>query len=88
MRNQGISAKRRRYRVKTTDSEQTTSIVPNLLQRNFSVDAANKIWVTDMTSISTQEGWFYLSTVVDVYSRRVVGWAMGNERNDDLVIAA
>ena len=63
-------------------------IAPNLLQRNFSVDAPNKVWVGDITYIWTREGWMYLATIIDVFSRRVVGWAMRPYLSQTLAIEA
>ena len=76
MKKLGIAPKRqRRFRI-TTDSNHGFHIYPNLLMRNFHVDAANKVWVSDLTYIWTDEGWLFLATVIDLYSRRVVGWSM------------
>jgi putative transposase len=66
-----------RFRVGTTDSNHALPIAPNLLARNFSVAAANTAWVGDMTYIPTREGWLYLAVVLDLFSRRIVGWSMG-----------
>ena len=68
---------KRRFRVATTDSNHALPIAPNLLARNFTVDAPNTVWVGDMTYICTSEGWLYLAVVLDLFSRRIVGWAMG-----------
>lgn len=67
--------RRRRFRV-TTDSHHGFAIHPNLLDRQFSVDAVNRVWVADLTYIWTDEGWLYLATLVDLFSRKVVGWSM------------
>lgn len=67
--------RKRRFRI-TTDSNHDFHVYPNLLMRDFRVDAANKAWVSDITYIWTDEGWLFLSTVIDLYSRRVVGWSM------------
>lgn len=76
MKKLGITPKRtRRFRI-TTDSNHGFQIYPNLLMRNFNVDAANKVWVSDLTYIWTDEGWLFLATVIDLFSRRVVGWSM------------
>ena len=78
MQRNGIQARgKRRFRVSTTDSNHALPIAPNLLARNFSVPAANAVWAGDMTYISTGEGWLYLAVVLDLFSRRIVGWAMG-----------
>ena len=69
-----IMAKPRRCR--TTDSGHGFPIAPNLLGRNFSAAARNQIWLADITYIETGQGWLYLAAVIDLYSRRIVGWAM------------
>ena len=76
MREEGIEGQRkRRFRV-TTDSKHSHPVAPNELQRNFTAPAPNKVWVTDITYIWTREGWMYLAAILDLYSRRVVGWSM------------
>ena len=76
MREDGIEGQRkRRFRV-TTDSRHSHPIAANQLQRNFTAPAPNKVWVTDITYIWTREGWLYLAAILDLYSRRVVGWSM------------
>lgn len=76
MKELGIAPKRRRRFRITTDSKHGFRIYPNLLMRDFDVDGANKAWVSDITYIWTDEGWLFLATVIDLYSRRVVGWSM------------
>lgn len=76
MHSAGICARRRRKFVVTTDSRHGFAVAPNLLARNFSVDMPNAVWVSDITYVPTQEGWMYLATVLDLYSRRIVGWSM------------
>jgi putative transposase len=81
MRLEGIEGRRkRRYKV-TTDSSKTERIAPNLLERNFTAEAPNLVWVTDVTAIWTYAGWTYLAAILDLFSRRVVGWAT-SENND------
>jgi transposase InsO family protein len=79
MRTQGIRAKaRRRFRV-TTDSKHAHPIAPNTLARQFAVEqvaASDRVWVGDITYLFTREGWLYLAVVLDLGSRRVIGWAM------------
>ncbi len=87
MRENGIKAKtKRRYKI-TTHSTHTRPIVPNLLNE-LRVDAPNTAWVSDITYIKTYEGWLYLCIVLDVFSRSIVGWSMGERITDDLVINA
>ena len=77
MRHHGIRAiMARPRRVRTTDSRHDFPIAANLLERNFTAAAPNRIWLADITYIETDQGWLYLATVMDLYSRRIVGWAM------------
>jgi len=84
-----IGGKRRRKFVpKTTDSIHPFPISPNLLNRKFSVETPNQVWVSDITYIRTLSGWLYLCVVIDLYSRKVVGWSMQNHMETSLVISA
>ena len=76
---------KRRFRVQTTDSNHKYSIVPNRLNRDFHTSTADTIYVGDMTYIPTQEGWLYLATVIDLYSRKIVGWSMDENMTTTLV---
>jgi len=88
MRTNGIHARgRRKYRA-TTDSKHSYPVAPNLLDRQFTVDRPNAVWVSDITYIRTSEGWLYLAAIVDLYSRMVVGWSMGNRINGQLTLDA
>lgn len=78
----------RRKRVNTTDSKHNLLIADNLLNRNFAQTEPNKAWVTDTTFILTKEGWLYLTILLDLYSRRIVGWAVGEHIDADLAIRA
>jgi hypothetical protein len=78
MREEGLHGRiRRRFR-KTTDSSQELSIAPNLLNRQFLVDAADHAWVGDITYIWTDAGWIYLAVLIDLYARMVVGWGLAD----------
>ena len=88
MRERGINAKSKRRKMKTTDSQHDNPVAPNILARDFSADAPNTKWVSDITGIETLEGWLYLAAIVDIYSRFVVGWAMGKERDEQLITNA
>ena len=89
MQQHGIRARgRRRFRVPTTDSRHSLPIAPNLLNRNFAVAAPNQAWIGDITYIPTHEGWLFLAVVIDLFSRRVVGWSMQPEMRSNLVIDA
>jgi transposase InsO family protein len=77
MRESGIGVKlRRRFVPQTTDSDHDCPIAPNLLDQNFAACAPDRKWACDLTYIWTDEGWLYLSVVIDLFSRRVIGWAM------------
>ena len=89
MRHHGIRAiMARPRRARTTDSHHDFPIAPNLLDRNFSATAPNQIWLADITYVETDQGWLYLATVLDLYSRRIVGWAMADHLRTDLPLAA
>ncbi len=83
-----ISRAHRRKRVMTTDSKHNLLIADNLLARNFNPKQPNKAWVLDTTYIATREGWLYLTTVMDLYSRRIVGWAVGDMIDAGLAVTA
>lgn len=88
MRENGLEARQKRRFVHTTDSRHDDPIAPNLLARDFDVAAANKIWVGDVTYISTSQGWLYLAVLLDLFSRRIVGWATSVTNDTDLALAA
>jgi transposase InsO family protein len=69
----------------TNDSKHNKPVAPNLLDRNFTVDRPNLCYVGDITYIPTDEGWLYLATVIDLYSRKIVGWSMNSNMKADLV---
>lgn len=88
MREQGIAAvPRRRFR-RTTDSRHDLPIAPNVLKRDFTAAEPNRVWVTDMTYVWTWQGWMYLAVILDLFSRRVVGWAVANHMRTELVLCA
>lgn len=78
MRAQGLAARRRRRYVTTTDSRHRQPVAPNVLARDFSPAQPNTSWVTDITYVDTREGWLYLAVVLDLFSRKVVGWSMSD----------
>jgi transposase InsO family protein len=89
MRRHGVRAiMARPRRVRTTDSHHGLPIAPNLLDRNFVAAAPNRIWLADITYVETGEGWLYLSTVMDLYSRKIVGWAMRDHLRTELPLVA
>lgn len=85
MKEQHLSCKTRRKFKMTTDSNHSLPVAANLLDRQFSPIAPNTHYVGDITYIPTQEGWLYLATVIDLYSRQVVGWAMNEHMKASLV---
>lgn len=85
----GLSALPKRSRKpQSTKSDPTARFTSNVLDRDCTAEAPNTKWVTDCTMISTQEGWLYLAVVLDVSSRRVIGWAMGETEDEELVTLA
>src|SRR6476620_3385076 len=89
MRRHGVRANMAKpRRVRTTDSRHDFPIAANLLERNFIAVAPNRIWLADITYVETDQGWLYLVTVMDLYSRRIVGWAMADHLRAELPLAA
>jgi transposase InsO family protein len=88
MKSLGLVVKRKRkYRI-TTDSNHKLPVAENILDRQFNPAGPNQVWGTDITYLWTQEGWVYLAIVLDLYSRRVVGWSVDKRMNKALVIRA
>ncbi len=85
MRESSLECKTKRKFKATTDSKHNKQVSPNLLARKFNVPQANQYWVGDITYVPTEEGWLYLSTVIDLYSRKVVGWSMNCNMKAELV---
>jgi transposase InsO family protein len=88
MRAAGLRGCRSQRRVRTTISDPTATPAPNLVQRQFDRGELNRIWVTDITYLATDEGWVYLAALLDACSRRVVGWALADHLRTELVLAA
>ncbi len=89
MKSTGLCGRQKgRYRVQTTDSNHDHPIAPNLLAEAPETTAPNQIWVADITYIHTQDGWLYLAGVLDLHSRRIVGWAMSPTIDSSLVQGA
>lgn len=88
MRNLGLRAKQKRKFKTTTNSNHNLSVKRNILNREFDVNKKNKVWTSDITYIPTKEGWLYLSVIIDLYSRKIIGWSMSNRINKELVIDA
>ena len=89
MRQHGLRARTaRRYRVCTTDSKHSLSVAANLLDQNFVADRPNHVWLANISYIPTNEGWLYLAVILDLFTRKVVGWAMRDHMRAELTIAA
>ena len=88
MRDNGIVARSPRRRCITTIRDDADAVTENVLNREFTTSAPNVVWVGDITYIRTQEGWLYLAVLLDLYSRRVVGWSMADHMRTELPLAA
>lgn len=85
MRKAGVSCKQRRCYKVTTDSRHAYPVAQNHLNRQFNVSAPNRAWVTDITYVWTAEGWLYVAGVLDLFSRRIVGWAIDSHMRSELI---
>lgn len=85
MKTQGILSKMHKQFIVTTDSNHTYPVAPNRLNRCFEQDQPNRAWVSDITYIPTRQGWMYLAVVLDLWSRRVVGWCLADHLRSELV---
>jgi putative transposase len=88
MREQDLSGQRGRRRVRTTVVDKKAPVAPNVVARDFTPEAPNRLWVADMTYVPTGEGWLYLAVILDCFARRVVGWAMADHLRTELPLAA
>ena len=88
MRGNGLSPKRKQKFKKTTDSQHNKAVASNLLDQNFSAEAPNEKWAADISYIWTAQGWLYLAVMLDLYSRRVIGWAVGARMTSGLPLRA
>jgi putative transposase len=88
MKEAKIQAKMRKKWIKTTQPNEKAEVSPNHLDQNFITEAPNKVWVSDITYIPTQEGWLYVAMVMDLFSRKVVGLSMGDSLKTELVTKA
>jgi putative transposase len=73
------AARRKRKFKHTTDSNHSYPIAPNRLNRNFTTARPNEVWVSDITYIDTSQGWLYLTVIIDLFDRKVIGWAMSED---------
>lgn len=88
MRDAGIRAIQSKKYKATTNSNHKLPVAENKLNRQFQANAPNQVWVADITYVSTQEGWLYLATILDIYSRKIVGWSMDKQMTQKLVAKA
>jgi transposase InsO family protein len=88
MRQEGLRARKKRRFKATTDSNHPSPIAPNVLEQNFFATAPNTKWVTDVTYVWTREGWLYLAAIIDLFSRRVIGWATSSNNDRTLALDA
>jgi len=88
IRDNGLQARHKRRFKRTTDSHHAGPIAPNLLDQDFTATGPNKKWGADISYVWTREGWLYLAVVIDLFARRVVGWATGDRLHRDLALAA
>ncbi len=88
MREQNIRARQTRRFVATTNSSHMDPVAPNLVARKFTASAANEAWVADVTFVSTRDGWLYLAVILDLFSRRVVGWSTSRKNDVTLTLSA
>jgi transposase InsO family protein len=85
MRRERIQSEVHRRFVVTTDSRHTKTPAENILARDFAASRANEKWVSDVTFIPTRKGWLYVALIMDLYSRRIVGWSMGEKHTTELI---
>ena len=88
MREKGIVARQKRRFRRTTDSKHANPIAPNVVARDFEPAAPNQVWAGDVTYVATDEGWAYLAVLLDLFSRRVVGWAISTTNDTELALMA
>jgi len=88
LRRQGLRAKAARKFKATTNSKHTLPVAPNLLKQDFVATSPNQKWVGDITYLGTEQGWLYLAVVIDLFSRRIIGWAMSHRMKADIVCEA
>lgn len=88
MRENGLVARQKRRFRRTTDSEHAWPVAPNLLEQDFTATRADEKWGADISYVWTREGWLYLAVVIDLFSRRVVGWATADRLHRDLALSA
>jgi putative transposase len=88
MRENGLRARQKRRFKRTTDSHHAFPVAPNLLEQDFSAERQNQKWAADISYVWTNEGWLYLAVVLDLFARRVVGWAVSDRLHQELALEA
>jgi putative transposase len=88
MRENGLKARQKRRFKRTTDSHHALPVAPNLLEQDFSAEGPNQKWAADISYVWTSEGWLYLAVVLDLFARRVVGWAVSDRLHQELALEA
>jgi transposase InsO family protein len=88
MRREGLCARRGRRFVRTTDSRHALALAPNVLEQRFQATAPDRVWLADITYVATDEGWLYVAIVMDLFSRKFVGWAMSAQIHGALTLSA
>jgi len=88
MRENGLRGRQKRRFKRTTDSEHSLPLAPNIIGQDFTATAPNQKWGVDISYVGTREGWLYLAVVIDLFSRRAIGWAVGDRLHRDLALPA
>ncbi len=88
MRENGLKARQKRRFTRTTDSHHAFPVAPNLLEQDFSAERPNQKWNADISYVWTSEGWLYLAVILDLFARRVVGWAVSDRLHKELALKA
>jgi putative transposase len=88
MRDNGLQARQKRRFQRTTDSHHAWPVAPNLLDQNVTATRPDNKWGADISCVWTRKGWLYLAVVIDLFARRIVGWATGDRRHRDRALAA
>lgn len=86
MRANGLFARKKRRFIPTTDSKHNYPIAPNILNREFDVERENQVWVSDITYIETKQGWVYLTVIIDLFHRKIIGWSMSDNLSTQATI--
>lgn len=78
----------KRYQVRTTDTTHNYPVKPNLLNRDFKVDKPSEVWVSDITYIPTKQGWLYLTIIMDLYDRKIIGWSLSRDMTAEATVCS